>query len=224
MSSDVEQEYFSDGISEELLNLLPKVPNLRVISRSSSFAFKGRDIDIPTIAAQLNVAHILEGSVRKTGNKVRITAQLIEARTDTHLWTETYDRELNDIFVIQDEISAAIVAALRESLGLEGDVLPKAYVTKNSEAYEAYLSGAYQLAQRIPIGIEGSVRAFSKAVELDPDYAPAHAQLAIATLMLPHFVGLAFPDAITLAEPQIEQAMTLDPTLAEAYAASGFLA
>ena len=102
MSSDPEQEYFSDGISEELLNLLAKIPELRVISRSSSFAFKGGKIDIPTVAKKLNVAHVLEGSVRKAGNQVRITAQLIDARTDTHLWSETYDRELANIFAVQD--------------------------------------------------------------------------------------------------------------------------
>jgi len=105
MSDDPGNEYFSDGISEELLNLLAKIPELRVISRSSAFSFKGKDFDMPTIAAQLNVAHVLEGSVRKAGNQVRITAQLIEASTDTHLWSETYDRTLDDIFSIQDEIA-----------------------------------------------------------------------------------------------------------------------
>jgi TolB-like protein len=106
MSSDPEQEYFSDGISGELLNLLSRIPKLRVIPRSSAFSFKGKDIDIPTIAEQLNVAYVLEGSVRKAGNLVRITTQLIEARSDTRLWSETYERQLENIFVIQDEISA----------------------------------------------------------------------------------------------------------------------
>ena len=108
MSDDASNEYFSDGISEELLNLLAKIPELRVISRSSAFSFKGKDIDIPRIAEQLNVAHILEGSVRKSGNQIRIPAQLIEARSDTHLWSETYDREFIDIFTIQDEIAATV--------------------------------------------------------------------------------------------------------------------
>jgi TolB-like protein len=106
MSSDPEQEYFSDGISGELLNLLSRIPKLRVIPRSSAFSFKGKDIDFPTIAEQLNVAYVLEGSVRKAGNLVRITTQLIEARSDTRLWSETYERQLENIFVIQDEISA----------------------------------------------------------------------------------------------------------------------
>jgi TolB-like protein len=139
MSADPDQEYFSDGISEELLNLLSKIPELRVISRSSAFSFKGNDIDIPTIAAQLNVAHILEGSVRKAGNQVRITAQLIEARSDTHLRSETYDRELENIFAIQDEISAAIIGALKEPLGLQLEAVPRVIAAANTEAHDAYL-------------------------------------------------------------------------------------
>ena len=149
MSSDAEQEYFSDGISEELLNLLSNIPKLRVISRSSSFTFKGKDIDIPTIAAQLNVAYVLEGSVRKAGKKVRITAQLIEARSDTHLWSETYDRELANIFAVQDEISAAIVIALKEHLGLQVAAAPRVIATANTEAHEAYLRGRYLVSSAL---------------------------------------------------------------------------
>jgi TolB-like protein len=116
MSDDAGNEYFSDGISEELLNLFSKIPELRVISRSSAFAFKGEKIGIPEVAKKLNVAHILEGSVRKAGNQVRITAQLIDARSDTHLWSETYDRDLDDIFAIQDEIARKVAAALAAGL------------------------------------------------------------------------------------------------------------
>ena len=119
MSSDPEQDYFSDGISEEILNALAHIPNLHVTSRSSAFQFKGDDIDIPTVAAQLGVAHVLEGSVRKSGNQLRITAQLIEAKSDRHLWSETYDRQLTDVFAIQDEISLAIVDALKKRLVLK---------------------------------------------------------------------------------------------------------
>jgi len=117
MSADPEQEYFSDGISEELLNLLAQIPELRVISRSSAFSFKNKDIAIPEVAKQLNVAHVLEGSVRKAGNRIRITAQLIEARSDTHLWSQVYDRELDDIFAIQDEVATAISQALKLETG-----------------------------------------------------------------------------------------------------------
>ena len=116
MSGDPDQEYFSDGISEELLNLLAQIPELTVISRSSSFSFKGKDVAIPTIAEQLRVAHVLEGSVRRSGNRVRITAQLIEGRSDSHLWSETYDRALGDIFAIQDEIAAKVVNQLKVKL------------------------------------------------------------------------------------------------------------
>ena len=120
MSSDPEQEYFSDGITEEILNVLAKVEGLRVTSRSSAFSLKGQNLDIPTIAERLGVAHVLEGSVRKAGNQVRVTAQLIRVSDDSHLWSETFDRELNNIFAIQDEISKAIAGALRIELGNNG--------------------------------------------------------------------------------------------------------
>jgi TolB-like protein len=235
MSPEGDQEYFSDGISEELLNLLSKAPGLRVISRSSAFTFKGKDIDIPTIAKQLNVAYILEGSVRKAGNQVRITAQLIEARSDTHLWSETYDRELEIIFVVQDEFSAAIVGVLKEKMGLKVEALPTMLTaantdamlggtaTSNTEAHDAYLRGRHLVVQRGTAAVEGAVREFEKAVVLDPDYAPAHAELAIATLLLISYGDLARTEAIAKAAPHIEQALTLAPTLAEAHAAAGFL-
>ena len=125
MSNDPDQEYFSDGISEELLNLLAKIPELRVPARTSSFQFKGQNLDIGDVAKQLNVKHVLEGSVRKADVRVRVTAQLIEADTGYHLWSDTYDRELDDIFAIQDEISAAIVSALSETLGLDVGAAPR---------------------------------------------------------------------------------------------------
>jgi TolB-like protein len=182
---DSEQEYFSDGISEELLNLLAQIPELRVISRSSAFVFKGEKISIPEVAKKLNVAHILEGSVRKTGNQVRITVQLIEARSDSHLWSETYDRELDNIFAIQDEIAETVVAALKLTLlddtPMAEEIDPQAYTlylqaryimnTGNFDQYEqaeqklrqaldtesAFLPGLWELGRAIHgrIGIEG---------------------------------------------------------------------
>ena len=137
MSSDPEQEYFSDGITEELLNLLAKVPELRVAARTSSFSFKGQNLEIPQIAERLGVAHILEGSVRKAGDQIRITAQLIQADDGFHLWSETYDRKLENIFTIQDEISAAVVDALKVTLLGEA---PKSVET-DPEAYRLYLEG-----------------------------------------------------------------------------------
>ena len=224
MSDDSSNEYFSDGISEELLNLLAKIPGLRVISRSSSFTYKGKDIDIPTIAKQLNVTLILEGSVRKADDKVRITAQLIEARSDTHLWSDTFDRELSDIFAIQDEISAAIVTSLKEILGLNIDAAPRAIATANTRAHEAFLRGRYLVNQRTQISIENAVVEFEKAIMIDPDYAVAHAELAIAILLLARtsYGELSRSDAVSQADPQVKRALALDASLAEAYAAAGF--
>ncbi len=143
MSSDEEQEYFSDGLSEELLNLLAKIPELKVASRSSSFQFKGEKIDITEVAQKLKVAHVLEGSVRKAGSHVRITAQLVKADDGYHMWSETYDRSLDNIFAIQDEISAAVVAALK--IELLGEA-PKSEVV-NPEAYALWLKGRYLYAK-----------------------------------------------------------------------------
>ena len=169
MSSDPEQEYFSDGIAEELLNLLARIKELRVISRSSAFAFKGKDIDIPEIAEQLNVAHILEGSVRKSGDRIRITVQLIEARSDTHLWSETYDRKLDDIFAIQDEIAEDIVEKLQVTL-----VQPAPKTRKTDPETFALTLQAKQLFYR---GAEGTGRKMAglldQALAIDPNYVPA---------------------------------------------------
>jgi len=154
MSPDQDQEYFSDGITEELLNLLANVQDLRVISRTSAFSFKGKDVDIPTIAAQLNVQHILEGSVRKSGKKIRITAQLIDASSDTHLWSKNYDRELGDIFAIQDEIATAITTALEVSvLGKDSSLASKS-PTDNIGAYDYFLLGQYQRERRNPESLQ----------------------------------------------------------------------
>ena len=223
MSDDAGNEYFSDGISEELLNLLSKIPELGVISRSSAFSFKGKEFDIPTIAAQLNVAHILEGSVRKAGNQVRITAQLIEARSDTHLWSETYDRELDDIFAVQDEIGAAIVGALKERMDLANEAAPRVISATDTEAHDAYLRGRYLMVQRTQATIEAAVREFEKAIEIDPDYALAHAELSLAILLLTLYGDLTVTEADARAAPHAERAMALDPNLAEAHAAAGFL-
>jgi TolB-like protein len=144
MSDDAGNEYFSDGISEEILNLLTKIPELRVISRSSAFSFKGKGTQIPEIAKILNVAHILEGSVRKAGNQVRITAQLIDARSDTHLWSETYDRELANIFAVQDEIAGEIASKLQAALV---DPAQTAQPTESEEAYDKFLRGWHFIRQ-----------------------------------------------------------------------------
>jgi len=222
MSSDPEQEYFSDGISEELLNLLSRIPELRVISRSSAFSFKGKDLPIPIIAKQLNVAHVLEGSVRKAGNRVRITAQLIEARSDTHLWSETYDREVLDIFAVQDEIAGVIASKLQITLvgsGLQGPP------TGNEEAYDHYLRGMHFLREGWTA--ETFLKAtdyFNKAIEIDPEYAQAHALLALTYVSLGNFRHLSPTDVQRQASDAATTAIELDDQFPEAWVAMGWLA
>jgi len=231
LSSDPEQEFFSDGISEELLNVLAQFPDLRVAARTSSFAFKGDNRDIGEIAKLLKVNHVLEGSVRKSGTRLRITAQLIEADNGYHLWSETYDRELEDIFAIQDEISIAIGQALRAQLKLDDDEsqsAPRVLEAANPAAYEAYLHGRYLINQRGNKAITDAVWHLQKALRLDPNYAPAHAQLAIAYSLLndsPSSYGdLTTVEVNTKAQPHIDRAMEINPNLPELWGAKAQLA
>jgi len=176
MSSDVEQEYFSDGLSEELLNLLAKIPALRVASRTSAFSFKGKDITIGDIGRELNVGHVLEGSVRKSGTKIRITAQLIDVEHDTHLWSETWDRTLDDVFAIQDEIAQAVVDQLRiELMGAAPQV-----AETSAEVYGLVLQARHHLRRRSIDGFRTAERLLLSAIEMDPGYAPALATLGLA--------------------------------------------
>ena len=179
LSSDKEQEYFSDGLSEELLNLLARVPGLRVAARTSAFAFKGKNEDVSEIAQKLRVATILEGSVRKAGDQIRITTQLINASDGYHLWSETYDRKLTDVFAVQDEIAQSVVAALK--LRLLQPPTSKERRTVEPEAFNQYLL-AKQFYHRNNIDdYRRAQQIFQKAVALDPAYAPAWAGLALAT-------------------------------------------
>jgi TolB-like protein/Flp pilus assembly protein TadD len=227
MSADSDHEYFSDGISEELLNLLAKIPELRVPARTSSFQFKGQNTDIAEIARQLNVAHVLEGSVRKADVRIRVTAQLIEAETGYHLWSETYDRELTDIFGIQDEISAAIVEALSETLGIRTTATPHVIAAANPEAYNYYLLGQHLIKERTKSDIEASIPNFDKAVELDPDYAPAHASLGLAWHLLIRsgatYGTLTLEESNAKALPHVERALQLDPQNPDALGTMGLI-
>jgi TolB-like protein len=230
MSNDPDQEYFSDGISEELLNVLAQYPDLHVAARTSAFQFKGRNLDIGEIANKLNVRYVLEGSVRKSGQTIRITAQLIEAHNGYHLWSNSYDRQLVDIFAIQDEISAAIGAALEVELDLasggEGSATTIA-ATKNMDAFDAYMRGRQLINLRGRNKIEEAVGHLEHALELDESYAPAHAQLAIAITLLsntPGSYGELSMDQIRIrAQPHIDRAFELELNLPEAYGAKTLL-
>jgi len=223
MSKDPDNDFFSDGIAEELLNLLSRIPKLRVISRSSSFSFKGKDFTIPEVGAKLNAALVLEGSVRRFGNDVRITAQLIDARSDSHLWSQTYDRTLDNLFAIQDEISAAIVDSLRSQLDTNVGDAPGAGAVASVEAHDAYLRGRYLIAQRTPDSKKQAVREFEQAVTLDADFAPAHAELAIA-IALGGLSGVKSPEQrIQKLTYHAKRALELDANLPEAHAARGWM-
>ena len=175
MSADKNQEYFSDGLSEQLLNDLAKTRGLRVIARTSSFQFKGKNEDLRVIGKKLDVANILEGSVRKEGNKVRITAQLIQTSDGSHLWSDTYDRELNDVFAVQDDIAQSVAGALKVTLLGQKTTSSK---SQNAEAYNLYLQGRYFLDRGNNEDIQKAVDSFEQALQLEPDYAGARLGLA----------------------------------------------
>ena len=219
MSSDPEQEYFSDGITEEILNLLAKIPQLKVTSRSSAFSFKGQNIDIPTVAQKLNVAHVLEGSVRKSGNRVRITAQLIEADTDVHMWSETYDRELDDIFAIQDEIALEVVNVLK--LQLIGDTSVSRQT--NTSAYTAYLQGEYFLQQGRLSELGAAHDAFRQALAIDPDYAPAWVGLGKTLRAQANQAVIDLSSGTQAAREAVLKALQLDESLASAWAMLSYI-
>jgi adenylate cyclase len=220
MSSDKDQEYFSDGISEELLNLLAKIPQLQVTGRTSSFSFKGKEVAIPDIARTLHVAYVLEGSVRKAGNSVRITAQLIDGGADRHLWSQTYDRKLDDIFAIQDEIAADVVKQLK--LTLLGDT-PKARKT-DPEAYALFL-------QAVALGERSNSQAFQQSdallhrvLAIDPRYAPAWDELARNAINEAAFGELSSTKMFSEAREAAEKALAIDPQYAPAHARLGRIA
>jgi TolB-like protein len=219
MSEDKANESFSDGISEELLNLLAKIPQLQVTARTSSFAFKGKEIGVPEIARTLHVAHVLEGSVRKAGDSVRITAQLIKAGTDTHLWSETYDRKMDDIFKIQDEIAGKVVKELKVKLL---GAAPKVRTT-DPKAYALYL-------QARELGRQKTAEAFAKSdalcrqvLEIDPRYAPAWDELAANFFGKASAGLLSNQQGYTRAREAEEKALGIDPDYAPAHAGLGFI-
>ncbi len=220
MSGDAENEYFSDGISEEILNLLVKLPKLRVASRTSSFAFKGKDFDIPEVARRLNVGTVLEGSVRRAGDRVRITGQLIETSTDSHLWSETYDREMKDVFAIQDDIAQSIVEALQMTLTPKDRRALQYVATSNPEAYDYYLKGRKFMYAMSSRNFQHAIRMYDKAIELDPNYAIAYAGIADTYSQMFRFSD-ASPQNAAKALEASQHAVELDPDSAEAHASRG---
>jgi len=223
-SAAQDQEYFANGISEELLNVLARIDGLKVSSRTSSFAFKNRDVSTGEIAEALNVKHILEGSIRKSGATLRITAQLINTANDEHMWSETYDRPLTaeNIFAIQDEIAAAIVAELKGRLSLGKTAATDR--TGSLEAYELYLRAREQMQLRLPDTLNAAVEGYKHVIALDPEFAPAYAGLAVTYLLMPEYTGLNDDEAVELARPHVERALELAPNSAEALTAAASLA
>jgi serine/threonine protein kinase/tetratricopeptide (TPR) repeat protein len=220
MSTDPENEFFSDGIAEEIINALTKVQALEVVSRTSAFAFKGKNLDMREIGRQLGVKTLLEGSVRKAGKRLRVTAQVIDVETGYHLWSERFDREMEDVFAIQDEIAENIVKALRVVLSKREESAIKAARTSNVRAYEYYLRGRHLYHQWRRESWDGADDMFRRAIALDPDYALAYTGLAdTSSIRYMYFSG--GEEALQQADAASRRAVDLDPTLAEAHAARG---
>ena len=220
ISDDAANEYFSDGISEELLNMLAKIPELRVIARTSSFAYKGKDVKIADIARELNVGHILEGSVRKAGNQVRITAQLIHTADSSHLWSATYDRTLDDIFAIQDEIAAVVVVQLKVKLLGEA---PTAVET-DPKAFSLYLRARQVGRQGAREAQQQSIALYQQALAIAPDFAAAWVGQAANYYQAAYFGALPYDEAAALTHEAINKALEINPSNAQAHSIRGGIA
>ena len=227
LSDDPANEYFSDGLAEELLNVLVRVDEIRVASRTSSFQFKGQEIGIPEIARELKVNHIVEGSVRKAGNRVRVTAQLIDVTDDRHLWSNTYEREFEDIFAIQDEIAEKIVEALKIALGGEEAraLAQSSRQTQDLEAFELYLQGKHLWRQRNVPALRESIDKLEQVIAIDPGFARGYSALALVWAVYPSYsdeTDWAF--ATARAGDYARRAIELDDSLANPYAVLGLIA
>ena len=228
MSAERDQEYFSDGISEELLNVLAKIPEFRVAARTSSFQFKDTSVDISEVASQLNVGHVLEGSVRKDGETIRITAQLIEADSGFHVWSESYDRKLDDVFAIQDEISGAIVRSLADTLGFAETLQsPESAKITSDENYNAYLLARTLVRQRNEVDLNEARSLLETITANDPDYSPALVQLALTWYLLSDsgmtYGSLPLSETVPIAMDLVERALDLSPEDPEALGVRGLL-
>jgi len=221
MGPEPAEEYFSDGLTEELIGALAKVDGLRVTSRTSAFAFKGVNLDIRDIGERLDVTTVLEGSVRREQNHVRVTAQLINAQDGYHLWSESYDYELKSVLLLQETISRAIVGALRVQLSPKADAQLRADADVNPEAYDLYLKGRYYWARFTTGGVQQSIESFQKAIAIEPDYAPPHAGLANAFSFAGYFGVMPPREAYPRSILEADIALTLDPESSEALVARG---
>ena len=221
MSNDSEQEYFGDGIAEEIINSLAHLQDLKVAGRTSSFQFKGKTADLREVGEKLKVRNVLEGSVRKQGNRLRITVQLINVEDGYHLWSERYDREIDDLFAIQDDIALSITEKLKLTLlQKDRDLITKTY-TENREAYELYLKARFYIARR-GTSIVTSMEYFQRAIDLDPKFALAYAAYADANLLVATY-GLAHPKQVMMRAKQLaDKAIQLDPSLSEPYCSLGY--
>ena len=214
MSTDRENDYFSDGMTEEIINALTKIEVLRVASRTSSFAFKGRDEDVRKIGAALGVRAVLEGSVRQAGRKIRVTAQLVNVEDGYHLWSDHYDREMEDVFAVQDEIARAITETLKVRLLPTDEAKLSERATENVEAYNDYLKGRYFFNRREPIE---AIREFERAIKRDPRYTPAYTGLADSYCIFGFYGGIATQEAFSRARKAAEKALELEPESSEVY-------
>jgi TolB-like protein/Flp pilus assembly protein TadD len=216
MSADKQDEYFSDGLAEEIINALAHIPGLNVTARTSSFSFRGKDLDIRNVAETLGVRTILEGSVRRAGNRIRVTAQLINATNGYHLWSERYDREMADVFAIQDEIAEAIASSLK--VRLSADAGPARRHTPNIPAYEAFLKVRHFLRKGTPESFRRGKEWLEQAIALDANFAAAHVELASCFRLLASLGDEPTREALLQARAAAERAVKLDPTMADAHA------
>ena len=219
MSPNKDQEYFSDGLSDTLIHVLAQVSDLKVTAKTSSFYFKGKNIDVGEIARQLNVGAILEGSVQKAGERVRVIAQLINAADGTHLWSKSFDRDLKDYFAVQDEIAQEVVMALKVTLlDAEQERLAQRY-QPIPEAYEQLILGRYEMARRTAVSLAAAEQHFKQAIELDPDYALAYVDLADTYGHQVAYGGLVLEESLQHRQPLVDRALALDPLSGEAHIA-----
>lgn len=222
MSEAGNQAYFADGVAEEILNALTKVKGLRVVGRTSSFSFKGKDVDVKTIGKKLSVAVVLEGSIRRAQDRVRITTQLVDTSSGYHLWSETYDRQMQDIFAIQDDIAHAVVQRL--NIGLHEEDVDRPLVAQETgdlEAYRLYLQGRYMLKRRHDDNVPNAIKRFKEAIARDPNFARAHSALASAYIVLPVYTKANRAESRASAERIAQAALRLNPELSEAHAVLG---